>query len=370
MPHPITHPRSLLLWLAACLALSLSACTSGQGHASPRPAGTLLAIGGALEDDNAAVYQRFVALARPGGRIVIATAASADEPDANTTRRAILAKYAPGAPLDTISRTTPDADAARIIDQARAIFFTGGDQKRIADLYRPGGQDTQASHAMRRLLSRGGVIAGTSAGEAMMSDPMFLTGRSTEALGLTSTKPPAPDEDTPRRSGPQIGTGMGLEPWVIVDSHFFERDRFGRLVAALEASGRPLGLGVGENACVEIDLATARASCVGDVPSLLVDVRHLSREGLARRGVATRLLARGDHVTLDRVEAPGSGPAIRHPGDDASWSNLTDGGSRAFFRAAAELPCIRHLDAYRLAARPSSGGWAIVDIIPAPPKGH
>src|SRR5262245_63069585 len=83
--------------------------------------------------------------------------------------------------------------------------------------------------------------------------------------------------------GPRIGKGMGFLPWAIADSHFFERQRFGRLVAALEASGKRLGIGVAENSCVEVDLAAGELIGVSENESLLVDAGGLQRDGLARR---------------------------------------------------------------------------------------
>lgn len=380
--------RSLTLTLiVALLGASLAGCRSGS---APAPTGTglsghLIAIGGGLDDDNKPVYERFIALARaatPAGqppRIVIATAASGDE-EANAVGKtqSILA-YAPDARIDVIRRGTPTGQTVAMVDNAAAMFFTGGDQKRVTDRYRPGGIDTPEAAAMRRLLARGGVIAGTSAGDAMMSDPMFLTGRSAEALGIRSTRtaPAAdddPDDKRPERPlGPQIGPGMGFLPWAITDSHFFERHRFGRLVAALEASGKRLGLGVGEDAAVEIDLATGDAIGLSVADALLVDAATLERDGLARRNVHARVIRRGTRVSLVHPPAPSTLPRVARPSAGAEETLVVEPGqnrqlaSWRFFLQAQDpgrAAQVLRLDGYDLTAWPDGAGGSIVEITP------
>jgi hypothetical protein len=126
---------------------------------------------------------------------------------------------------------------------------------------------------------------------------------------------------------------MRFLPWAVTDSHFFERDRVGRLVAALEESGRRLGIGVGEDGCVEVDLATAEVRGIGVSEALLVDAAHVRRDGLKRTGLLARVIAQGERVSLvDRLaEAPppplAAGAAVRdvpvvEPGQNrqlASW---------------------------------------------------
>jgi len=409
--------RSAYALILVLLCSVVSGCSAGGrgGATAGAPAwptglrGHLLAIGGGLDDDNRHVYERLVTLARDAARarndganlsptIVIATAASGDQ-DANIRGKTqAIRAYCPDCIIGAIRRETPEAETVAAIDAADAMFFTGGDQKRITDRYLrrppegspPGSRaiDTPEAAAMRRLLARGGVIAGTSAGDAMMSDPMFLTGRSAEALGIRSTRRERgsdDDEDDKRPEpplGPQIGQGMGFVPGVIMDSHFFERHRFGRLVAAIEASGLRTGLGVGEDACVEINLATGEAIGVSVAETLVVDASGQTRAspgGLVRTGVRTRVLRQGDRVSLarpvsfvsPRPAADGSRAAdpfqppeeiaLVEPGQNrqlASWR---------FFRRAEEAPCILRLDGYAQIARPDADrpGWASVTIGPA-----
>lgn len=381
--------------LAFALALVLISCASERPSAGQSTGlhGHLLLIGGGLDDDNKPVYQRFITLAshglQPGEspRIVIAAAASGDQEANIKGKTESIRAYCPSATIDAIRRETPTAETVTRIDQCTAMFFTGGDQKRITTRYlTTDGHDTPESLAMRRLLARGGVIAGTSAGDAMMSDPMFLTGRSAEALGIRSTRKEksADDDADDKRAevplGPQVGKGMGFLPWAIADSHFFERHRFGRLVAALEQSHQQLGIGVGEDACVEIDLERGEAIGVSVADALLVDVSGLERDGLSRRNVRARVISRGQHEWLFPGVLPSGGVLPRENGPDRAQMRsqaeeipIVEPGQnrqlaswRFFTRAQVPgaKPQLLKLDGYEQLAWPGGSGWAVVDINP------
>ena len=363
-----------LVLLAGCRSTS----SSGGGGAGSQ--GVLLAIGGGLDDDNAPVYRRFQELASRNGpaRIVIATAASGDEDDAEKGKRESIGTWCPGAKIDAIRRGTPEAETVALIDAATAMFFTGGDQKRITDRYRPADRATPEWEAMRRLLARGGVIAGTSAGDAMMGDVMFYTGQSAAALGIRTRRAGGDGDPESREEGtlgPQIGPGMRFVSTVLTDSHFFERNRVGRLVAALEQSGTRLGVGVGEDACVEIDLATGVVTGTSVAESLLVDVGALRREGTARRGVVATMLRQGTTVDVKDVLAkPATTPPARpattpievptvEPGQNrqlASW--------RLFGRASEKDGAPRRLvlNGWMITAWAVGNGSVAFDIDPTP----
>jgi cyanophycinase len=259
------------------------------------------------------------------------------------------------------------------------MFFTGGDQKRITDRYRPHDRPTPEWLAMRRLLERGGVIAGTSAGDAMMGEVMFYGGGSATALGVApapagKTRGEDDDEENPLQLGPRIGPGMRFLPEAIADSHFFERDRIGRLVAALESSGRRMGIGVGEDAAVEVDLGSGELRGISVAESLLVDISGLQRNGLARSGIIARVVAQGDRLRLaawlGRNGPPAAAPAgvvrempIVEPGQNrqlAAWR---------LFRQASDptSPAIRQrLNGYVLTVFPAGNGNVALQISASP----
>jgi len=346
--------RRWLVVLMACLAFTGSAC---RMHAPARAQGTLLIVGGGLDNDSREIWERFVELASKHGpaHIVIASAATGDEQAEITDKTEALRVWAPQAKVSAIQRDTSTADTVALLDDASAVFFTGGDQKRITARYRPEDRETPEWLAMQRLLARDGVIAGASAGDAMMGELMLLSGGSARALGIP------PQERSPAEEtvvlGPQLGPGMKFQPWVLTDSHFFERNRIGRLVAALEASGRRLGLGVGEDAAVEIDLASSIVCGVGGSESLLIDAAHLERRDGRLVGLLALCIGNGDSVSLaQRLASPAPKPSPR-PADVRTVPIVEPGQNRQL--ASWRL--------FRLASRPGStamrlelDGWDVI----------
>jgi cyanophycinase len=191
---------------AVLLAVScgLSCTSTGADVGVPVRRGTLLLIGGGLDDDAELVYRRFLELASARGtpRIVVATAATGPQDEEATDKSEALAVWSPGVSVDILRRETSTAASVAMIDGATAMFFTGGDQKRITDRYRPEGRSTPEWEAMRRLLDRGGVIAGASAGDAMMGTFMILGGGSSRALGIPPTSPTENRSSSAPKSAP------------------------------------------------------------------------------------------------------------------------------------------------------------------------
>ncbi|MFN9443447.1 MAG: cyanophycinase [Planctomycetota bacterium] len=324
-----------LPWLSCCRAAAFAAlavapfaaCGAVADAAPPTAAcGSLLLVGGGLDDDARPVYERLLALAARAGhvRVVVMTAATGPQDEEATDKAEALRTWVPAVPVEVVRRETPTAATVAAIDRASALLFTGGDQERITARYRPDGADTPEWLAMRRLLDRGGVIAGCSAGCAMMGQRMLTGGRSAQALGIA--RAPAANggagqgagaattnvasvatvaEATPL--GPQLGPGMKFLPWGLTDSHFFERDRTGRLVAALAATGERFGLAVGEDAAVAIDLATGDVTGVTAAESLLVDAAWIAPSDAGFVGLRARPIGQGDTVSL-RAPKPAAAP--------------------------------------------------------------
>ncbi len=127
-----------------------------------------------------------------------------------------------------------------LIDKVRAangVFFTGGDQARIVDTLRPGGIESPLLIAIRQLQQRGGVVAGTSAGAAVMSRTMF---RDPASVVTLLKGPLRPDQD--------FGAGLDfVQSDLFVDQHFLSRGRLGRMLPLMHVRGLTLGLGVEED---------------------------------------------------------------------------------------------------------------------------
>ena len=121
-----------------------------------------------------------------------------------------------------------------LLEFASALFITGGSQLKLSSAL--GG--TPVAQAIRRRHAEGMVVAGTSAGAALLSEHMISMGDS---------------GGTPRRRLVQMAKGLGLAPDLIIDQHFRRRDRMGRLVTALSYNPGPLGLGIDEDTAAIID---------------------------------------------------------------------------------------------------------------------
>jgi cyanophycinase len=120
------------------------------------------------------------------------------------------------------------------IEKASCIFFTGGDQLRITSLL--GG--TKAEEILKKAYYRGVVIAGTSAGASVMSETMITSGN---------------DDDAPKKCTLKMAPGLGLLKDVVVDQHFAQRGRIGRLLTAIAQNPHMLGLGLDEDTAVIIN---------------------------------------------------------------------------------------------------------------------
>ncbi|NNL96223.1 MAG: cyanophycinase [Xanthomonadales bacterium] len=114
------------------------------------------------------------------------------------------------------------------LENANGIFITGGNQLRLSTIL--GG--TPVARAIRRRNAEGVHLAGTSAGAAIMSEHMIASGRS---------------GPSPRESGVELAPGLGLTNRVIIDQHFSQRGRMGRLLSALSFNPFVCGLGIDEN---------------------------------------------------------------------------------------------------------------------------
>lgn len=226
---------------------------------------TLAIIGGRLEPDNAAV---FTALAeRAGGRIAVLATASqlphevGPETVGDFRRHGIDAELVPlfHGNAGTAAR---DPRLAAQVKRLGSVYFTGGDQSTLMRALAPDGRETPVLAAIRELHARGGLIAGSSAGAAVMSAQMIIGGNSLEAVihGVVA------DAEQP---GLLLGRGLGLFPHGIVDQHFLQRGRIGRLLVAMAHAGVRFGFGVDENTAMLVD--GHMLSVVGETGAIVVN---------------------------------------------------------------------------------------------------
>lgn len=264
----------MALVLPVLLAAPVARAAEPAPQAKPQeqaPRGSLLIAGGAVRGDNAVIWQRMVQLAGgPGARIAVLPSASANPARAGAYLAAGLNKYGADAFVVPLSVRMPDRDykhdaedeaIARSIREAGGVYFSGGDQALITQaLVRPDGTRTAVLDAIWDVYRRGGVIAGTSAGAAIMSSTMFYDAKT--VFGTLSEGV----------NGRELTAGLGfIGDDIFVDQHLLARGRFARMLPAMLKKGYKLGIGIDENSAVIIS-GRRKVEVVGYQGALLVDL--------------------------------------------------------------------------------------------------
>ena len=162
------------------------------------------------------------------------------------------------------------ADAARAdwiaeLERATGIFLTGGNQLRLSTIL--GG--TPVAKAIRRLNAHGVAVGGTSAGAAILSEHMIAHGS---------------EGATPTAGMATLAPGFGMTNRVIIDQHFKQRDRLGRLLSALAYNPFAIGVGLDEDTAAFID-AERVIEVVGNGAITLIDVSSLGHSSIAETKV-------------------------------------------------------------------------------------
>ena len=197
--------------------------------------GTVMLIGGA-EDKvrERVILNRFVTLAgERDARIAVICSASSLGPLAGEMYQRVFGELGVREVQAITAVTRAQANdeyAARIVRNACGVFMTGGNQLRLSSTI--GG--TAVAEAILDRHRDGAVVAGTSAGASAMSTHMVAFG----ASGAT-----------PKQRMFQMAAGLGLLPGIIVDQHFEQRNRLGRLLAIIAQNPSLLGIGVDEDTC-------------------------------------------------------------------------------------------------------------------------
>ncbi len=199
--------------------------------------GPLVIIGGGEDRRGKKLILAEIARLIGGGKLVIATIASHDPRGYFDQYRKAFSALGVGSLSELyIAERLEARDPARlaILDDAAGVFFTGGDQLRITSQI----GDTPIERRVREIHRFGGLIAGTSAGASVMSETMLVKGSSAVSHRIGDL---------------HMAPGLGLIGDVIIDQHFAERGRFGRLVGAVALNPRGLGLGIDEDTAVVVD---------------------------------------------------------------------------------------------------------------------
>lgn len=305
----------------------------------------LVLVGGGLQDTNAQIYDRIVALAggRGTARIGVITAASLPEsqdPRAGTSEAsnaranglyyANLFKTTYGAadaqwiPIDLDQRS--NASSATVVAQINSMtgfFFGGGDQSRLVTCFLTASRsDTPALAAIRSRFAAGAVIAGTSAGSAIHAQsPMITGGESYQALrygAYSSVNPNYPDDLSYDAQG-----GFGFFSYGLLDTHFAERGRQGRIIRLASDTQKTMAYGIDENTALVVtnaDTASVQMQVIGQSGVGIFDL------GSATRGTGTSWSISGvkaTYLTQDDRFNPATKTATI-----ASWKTALSGRER------------------------------------------
>lgn len=227
----------LLLMAGAFISSSTVAAEDASGLAADVTGwpGTVAAVGGGdLPEPLLPLIRR--ATGENGVVAILATASESPREaaaEAETWLRSAGCKN-----VLTDAATADPAARTAFVEQLRttsAVWICGGQQSRLAEAW----QGTAIESELRGVLQRGGFVGGTSAGAAILSRVMIASGR----------------------DQPQLGNGWDLIPGIIVDQHFSERGRLGRLEIAVRQNPTQAGLGVDEGTAAVIE--GRRLSVVG-----------------------------------------------------------------------------------------------------------
>lgn len=262
--------------------------------------GTLMIIGGHEDKEGERIILKEIAH-RCRGKLVLATVASdvADEvwKDYERIFKDLGVKDLVHLDINSMDEAR-DPAKLEVLDRASVIFFTGGDQLKITT--RIGG--TPVADKILELFNEGATIAGTSAGASVMSATMLINGENDEShkIGTLGMAP-----------------GLGLTREMIIDQHFAQRGRIGRLLGAVAHNPGLLGVGIDEDTCIIVD--DTGFDVLGSNAVYIVDGRDVRKTNVTEAekdktmtifGVKLHVLGHGDSFEFDTRE-----PLIRESSD-------------------------------------------------------
>jgi cyanophycinase len=254
-----------------------------------RSAGPVMAIGGA-EDKlrDKLILSAFVNLSGgPDARLAIVPAASSFEDAGERYKALFLGMGAKRADVlylpDRAAASSPEAVA--LLDDVTGIFLTGGNQLRLASIV----AGTPLARKVKARNRAGAVVAGTSAGASILSSHMVAFGAS---------------GPSPRLRMAQMTAGFDLIPGVVIDQHFRQRDRFGRLLALVAGSPSLLGIGVDEDTAAVfsddiMEVLGRNSVTIVDGTNIVSDIHRVKGHGaITVSGAVVHVLSAGNRFDL------------------------------------------------------------------------
>jgi cyanophycinase len=259
--------------------------------AHTRPKGTVIIIGGREDKEEDKEILQEVVRRADKGRVLLVTAAT-ELPKELAEVYTKVFKQLGVKQIDVLdTRTREDAfkpENVELMKKAGLVYFTGGDQLRITSQI----GDSLVYRHMINFYIEGGTLVGTSAGAAAMSETMLFYG---------------PSDESNRISSLGMSPGFGVLKQIVIDTHFAERGRMGRLLGAVSQNPKNLGLGIDENTAVIIE-KEKHCSIMGSGAVYFVDGSGITYTSLTEKqpeGVTTihdvkvHVLGNGDKYDLE-----------------------------------------------------------------------
>ncbi len=315
------HVLAITAMLALCTVLLVQGIEpEANDTASNETKGSLVIVGGALSPDNEEVYDSFLSLAmdyrnktKGEVKIGILPTASAKPVQSASSYKQDFIRYGASEenieilPIAVSDDPTTDEDESKWVDGAHdeklaedvmkydAIWFVGGNQLDYTDTLLVDGKDTPVLTSIRNVYQDGAVLGGSSAGAAIMSDPMIGAGTSLGALneGVTD-KDNYGDADDNRVF---LTQGLGFFEGGMVDQHFVKRGRFGRLIVGAWDAGNEMGYGIDENSAMVVHNDDKSIEVIGESGLVIVDLSEAKKTKdfpTAMKDVSISYIEKGD----------------------------------------------------------------------------
>src|SRR5215216_7716758 len=164
-----------------------------------------------------------------------------------------------------------DPDLVEPLGNASAVFLTGGNQLKLSSFI----TGTPFGDAIKQAHQQGTVVGGTSAGASILAEHMIAFG----AGGAT-----------PKQRMSQLSAGLGLLPGVVIDQHFEQRNRYGRLLSLVAQSPSLLGLGVDEDTAAVIH-NDSRLEVIGRGVVTVVDGQNVVSDAFVAKRTSPLLVS-------------------------------------------------------------------------------
>lgn len=294
--------RGLLILLITAI-VSTGSAAHGQTARTLDPEGihgTLILVGGGEVPDGATELLR--KNSAEASILILADASSEPREAAESARKWLSEKGVSNIVSVDSGLTVPErfAETVKAIEKASVVWICGGQQSRLAETYAGSGVE----NALQAMLQRGGTIAGTSAGAAIMSKAMIASGK----------------------DQPEISVGWDLLPGGIVDQHFSERNRLNRSRIAVDQNPGCFGLGIDESTAVIVSGRSFQVTGKGKATVLLAKCSYREAESydVAAGGVADLTQIR--RSVLQRRSGVNPGEPVNGPPELKSGSLVIVGG--------------------------------------------